>query len=98
MKWIDKLKQHPACSIFLSDFLDYIQKSMMVLDKSKRDGVKQVTKWLRSRYEACLKDEEYALRLPVLQEPPDKPGNPKRKRSLDGNDDHPLKRLLESQV
>lgn len=98
MKWIDKLQQHPACSKFLSDFLDYIQSSMMVLDKSERNGVKQVTRWLRSRYEACLKDEAYALRLPLLQEPPDNPGNSKRKRSLDGTDEHPLKRLLERQV
>lgn len=68
-KWIDELKQQPACSPFLVDFLDYIRKSMMVVDKAERSMIQQVTEWLRSRSETCLTEKTYALRISQFQDP-----------------------------
>lgn len=96
LKWIDELKQQPACSSFLGDFLDYIRKSMMIVDKAKRSGVQQVTEWLHSRSEACMTEKAYAIGVAQFQKPARNHENQKRRRSFDGADERPLKRHLET--
>lgn len=61
LQQIDKLKRHPACSHFLREFLDYIHKSMLVVDVSRREEIGQVTSWLAPRSEACRTNDVYAL-------------------------------------
>lgn len=92
LEWIDELKQETECSSFLAEFLDFIQQYMMVVEKSKRNGIRQVTTWLRSRYEVCLTDKAYALGEAQSQESAKNGGDRKRKRSLDRNDEHLSKR------
>lgn len=91
LKWIDELKLQPACSSFLEDFLDYIRKSMMVVDKAKRSGIREVTEWLRSRSEACLAEKAYAI---GVSQPTMDNENQKRRRSFDGTDERRLRRHL----
>lgn len=100
LKWIDELKRKSSCSSFLEDFLDYIRNSMMVVDKSKRDGIRQVTRWLETKSEACRTIKTYSLasRVPAFQESKKGTGTPKRKRSSDDSDEPPTKRLSERQV
>lgn len=100
MKWIDELKRKSSCSSFLEDFLDYIRNSMMVVDKSERDGIKQVTRWLETKSEACRRSKTYSLasRVPAFQESQKGTGTPKRKRSSDDSDEPPTKRLSERQM
>lgn len=82
----------PNCSYFLAEFLDFIQWNMMVVEKSKRSGIRQVTTWLRSKYEVCLKDKSYALSMVDLQESIRNEGDRKRKRSLSRSDGYSSKR------
>lgn len=92
LKWVDELKQQPACSPFLRDFLDYIRRSMMVVDKAKRSGIQQVTEWLQLRSEACMTEKTYAIGVSQFQEFAGSDGNQKRRRSFDGPDERPSKR------
>lgn len=98
LKWIDELKQQPACSPFLGDFLDFIRKSMMIVDKAKRSGIQQVTEWLQSKSEACMTEKTYAIGVSQSQESAESDGNQKRRRSFDGADERPLKRHFETRV
>lgn len=87
---MEELRQLPACSAFLSDFLDYIQNSMMVLDPSERNKIGEVTNWLGSRFKDCLHNQEYALMPHAFREP--LISQSKRKYDLDGVDEPSPKR------
>jgi len=58
---MDDLKAEPACSPFLSEFLDYIQASMLVIDKTKRDTSSKVSQKLDTMYKKCQESPEYCF-------------------------------------
>ncbi|ROV92902.1 hypothetical protein VSDG_06365 [Cytospora chrysosperma] len=59
-QWIKYLKELPECSKFHSEFLDYIQTKMLVVDKAERDKCRQVKRKLKDLYEKCKNDPQFA--------------------------------------
>ncbi|KAI5920132.1 kinase-like domain-containing protein [Camillea tinctor] len=64
-KWIKLLKRRKECSPFLSDFLNYIQTKMLVVDISERDNSRTVSEQLKKMFTKCKKEPNYVLRAGV---------------------------------
>ncbi|KAI0593981.1 kinase-like domain-containing protein [Biscogniauxia sp. FL1348] len=60
-KWIQSLKEKKECGPFLSEFLEYIRTSMLLVDKKKRDPSRVVSQQLKKMFERCKKERSYAL-------------------------------------
>lgn len=58
-QWIDTLRQDNNCTPFLKEFLDYIQKKMLV-DKTKRENSAMVRTQLSRMLDKCQQDSQYA--------------------------------------
>lgn len=56
---MEALRQNEHCTPFLKDFLDYIQKRMLV-DKTKRETSDMVRTQLSRLLDKCQQDREYA--------------------------------------
>ncbi|KAH8811206.1 kinase-like domain-containing protein [Xylogone sp. PMI_703] len=59
-KWISYLKKKQKCSRFLSEFLNYIQTKMLLVDKDGRDKSKDVSEQLKKMFLKCKLDPSYA--------------------------------------
>lgn len=60
-QWIKFLGQQKECSLFLYEFLDYIEKKMLVVDESRRDKSGMVHLQLKTMFDRCTQDPHYAL-------------------------------------
>lgn len=56
---MDTLRQNEHCTPFLKEFLDYIQKKILV-DKTKRENSAMVRTQLSRMLDKCQQDRQYA--------------------------------------
>lgn len=82
--WIASLQELPRCSPFLSEFLNYIQASLLSVDRENRDHAGDVSKRLKAMFHRCEEDMDYAL-YPGAKEFEDTKENNKRKRVADNS-------------
>lgn len=50
----------PQCTQYMVDFLDYIAKSMLIVDRVNRDNIRLVVRKQSAFFNKCRKDETYA--------------------------------------
>ncbi|KAI1371084.1 kinase-like protein [Hypoxylon crocopeplum] len=62
-EWISNLHQNPNCSPYLHDFLFFIEKSMLCIERDKRPTASKVAQELKSLYEKCEKDSYVSGRI-----------------------------------
>ncbi|RYP71041.1 hypothetical protein DL769_004779 [Monosporascus sp. CRB-8-3] len=60
-EWIQHLRRLPACCPFLSEFLQYVENYMMLVDKCKRDTSGDVSRKLKEMYRRCQHDRDYCF-------------------------------------
>ncbi|KAF1832271.1 hypothetical protein BDW02DRAFT_632158 [Decorospora gaudefroyi] len=58
--FIDELHQHPSCTDYLHDFLNFIQNNMLVIDSADRASCEEVWRALNNNYAKCCQNESYA--------------------------------------